>query len=234
MKKSLIIALFVFSMITIANSQPKLEIVGGDVYDWGEITMNDNPLHTKVVLKNAGKDTLFISNVKPTCGCTTAPLSKNLLAPGETAEMNVTLRVSDNLESVTKTVHIYTNDPQNEKSTLFLKAKLKKPIKILPNNYFRFTDMTVGNEANAVVQLINNTDKKLILGEVTIEPNDLIIDIPTTTLEPNEAVTVTAKVTPAKEGYFSCQVIIKTNNEDMPELKIQGYGSVKESPIFVR
>jgi hypothetical protein len=234
MKKYLIIALLFVAFSIIANSQPKLEIVGGDVYDWGEITMNDNPLHTKVILKNAGTDTLFISRVKPTCGCTTAPLSKDLLAPGETAEMNVTLRVSENLESVTKTVHIYTNDPQNDKTTLFLKAKLKKPIKILPNNYFRFTDMTVGNESNAVVQLINNTDKKLILGELTIEPEDLILDMPTNTLEPNEAVTVTAKVTPSKVGYFSCQVIIKTNNEEMPELKIQGYGSVKESPIFVR
>jgi uncharacterized membrane protein len=235
MKKLLMIALFIVAFSMIANAQPKLEIVGGDVYDWGEITINDNPLHTKVMLKNAGTDTLFISRVKPTCGCTTAPLSKDLLAPGETAEMNVTLRVSENLESVTKTVHIYTNDPQNEKSTLFLKAKLRKPIKILPNNYFRFTDMTVGNEANAVVQLINNTDKELILGEMTIEPEDLLVDIPGTgKLQPNEAVTVTAKVTPKQVGYFSCQVVIKTNNEEMPELKIQGYGSVKESPIFVR
>jgi len=235
MKKVLIALLFLIAISFTANAQPKLEIIGGDVYDWGEITMNDNPLNTKITLKNIGTDTLYINRVKPTCGCTTAPLSKDLLGPGETAEMNVTLRVSSNLENVTKTVKIYTNDPENDITTLFLKAKLRKPIKILPNNYFRFSDMTVATESYSTIQIINNTDEQLILGDISSEPEDLIVDITGTgTLQPNEAVSITAKITPKEEGYFSCQVYIKTNNDEMPEIKIQGYGSVKESPIFVR
>jgi hypothetical protein len=235
MMKLLIILTFILGTSQFAMAQPKLEIVGGDICDWGEITMSDNPLNSKIILKNVGTDTLHIIRVKPTCGCTTAPLSKDHLAPGEEADLNVTLRVSSNLESVTKTVHIYSNDPEEDKKTLFLKAKLRKPIKILPSNYFRFTDMTVGNETNASVQIVNNTDSQLILGEIISQPEDVVIEVHGSgILEPNETVTVTAKVNPQKDGYFSCQVTIKTNNDEVPELKIQGYGSVKESPIFVR
>ena len=231
---TLVISLIIIFAVT-AIAQPKLEIIGGDVYDWGEITPNDSPLNAKILLKNSGSDTLHITKVKPTCGCTTAPLSKDKLAPGEVADLNVSLRISSSSKNVTKTVHIYSDDPESSKKTLFLKANVHRPIDVLPRNYFRFVEMTVGNESVASVDILNNTKEDIVFSEIQTKPAGLAVDLKKgDIIKPGERKTVTAKVSPEKTGYFSCQVIINTSYEDVPELKIQGYGSVKESPIFVR
>lgn len=52
------------------------------------------PQHTKVThvywLKNSGTDTLRITDVRPGCGCTKAPLTKHALAPGDSTDVQVT------------------------------------------------------------------------------------------------------------------------------------------------
>lgn len=214
-------------------AQPKLEVVGGDTYNWGTVRPTDDPLHAKIKIKNVGNELLKITEVKPGCGCTTAPLDKTELKPGEEATLDVTLRIGGMAHDVVKSIRIASNDVQNPNKYIYLKAKVFYPISILPTSYFTFNEMTVGKESSAKVTVKNNTDKDITLSDVEITPENLAVNIPKKkVLKPQEQFEIVAKVVPDKKGYFNCTVKMKTSNPDMKEIIIPGYGNVKESPIF--
>lgn len=228
---SFLIALLVIPVLTF--SQPKLEIVGGDTYSWGTVKPTDDPLKAKVKIRNAGTDLLKINEVKPGCGCTTAPLDKNELKPGEEATLDITLRIGGAGQEITKSIRISSNDPKDPNKYLFLKANVFYPISIKPTRYFTFNEMTVGKEASAKLILKNNTQAEIKLSNVEFSPAELSINLPKEKiLKPGEEFELIAKVIPQKKGYFNCSVKVKTNDPDMKELVIPGYGNVKESPIF--
>lgn len=232
MKKLIILGIF-FLFSNLIFAQPKLEIVGGDTYNWGTVKPTDDPLKAKVKIRNAGTELLKITEVKPGCGCTTAPLDKSELNPGEEATLDIALRIGGAANEITKSIRISSNDPKNPNKYLFLKARVYHPISLSPTQYFTFNEMTVGKESTAKLTMKNNTDHKVKLSNVEFTPADLSLNLPKEKiLLPGETFELIAKVIPQKKGYFNCSVKIKTTDPDMKELVIPGYGNVKESLIF--
>ncbi len=229
--------LLAFAVILIvpflAFSQPKLEIVGGDSYDWGTVKPTQDPLSAKIKIRNAGTELLKITEVKPGCGCTTAPLDKNELKPGEEATLDVKLRIAGYSGNVVKSIRIASNDPQNPNKYLYLKANIFHPISVTPTSYLAFNEMTVGKEATSKVTIKNNTNESITLSDIQVSPENLTVNLPKKlTLKAGESFEVVAKVVPEKKGYFNCTIKIKTSNPDQKEIVIPGYGNVKESPLF--
>src|SRR5438552_3085670 len=75
----------------VTGNKPKLVVVGGDTVDWGK--RGPGVLKHTIKLTNAGGDTLKIAGVHPSCGCTTAPLDRNVLLTGDTATIDVKVDV---------------------------------------------------------------------------------------------------------------------------------------------
>ncbi len=241
----ILIAIFAFTMLhcnaqqtndgkpVITGKHPVLIIEGGDTYDWGKVTIKESPLKTTLIIKNTGDDTLNISEVKPACGCTNAPLGKQTLAPGDTTTLAITLNISAGAPDVMKTVRITSNDPANPNKILYLKATIHYPLQILPTTYFTFNEMKVGTEAISALKVKNNTDKVVKLSDLEIQPVDLITNVKNgMEIAPGQEIEVSAKYKPTKAGYFSCSVKVKTSSPEQSEIFIQGYGNVKESAIF--
>lgn len=232
MKKFILSVLSVMMIASVAYAQPKLEIVGGNSYDWGKVGPKDSPLKTKVKLKNVGNEQLIITNVKPSCGCTTAPLDKDKLAPGEVATIDVSFNVGSRAGVNSKTIRISSNDPNSSTTIFRLSADVQKEITLTPA-YFAFNKMEVGKEESSKITIKNTGKKTLTLSNITKSPADLRLNISgNKSLKPGESFDLVAKVTPTAPGYMNCWVKIKTNSVDEPEISISGYGSVKESPIF--
>lgn len=212
---------------------PKLEIVGGDTYDWGKVSPKDNPLHANIVIKNTGNATLEIKEVKAACGCTSAPLNRSTLEPGDTTSLDVTLRLGSSAGDYTKTVRITSNDPVNPNKILVLKTHIFFPIQLSPTSYFTFNVMKVGTEAVSALKLKNNTNETVKLSDFELTPTDLNISIKEgQTLKPGQEIDLIAKYKPSKPGYFNCSLRMKTNSPEMPEIFVSGYGNVQESTIF--
>ncbi|MGQ9819389.1 MAG: DUF1573 domain-containing protein [Candidatus Kapaibacteriales bacterium] len=231
--RKLIVFVTFFLLPILTFSQPKLEIIGGDTYNWGTVKSTDDPLKAKVKLRNAGTELLKISAVKPGCGCTTAPLDKSELNPGEEATLDITLHIGGAGNEVTKSIRISSNDPNEPNKYLYLKATVFHPISLSPTQYFTFNEMTVGKESMSKLTLKNNTNREVKLSNVEFSPADLSLNLPKEKiLKPGETFELIAKVTPQKKGYFNCSVKIQTTDPDMKEIVIPGYGNVKESPIF--
>jgi hypothetical protein len=227
-----VLILIVISGIT-AFSQPKLEIIGGDTYNWGEVSGSNSVLKAKVQIKNAGTELLKITNVRPTCGCTTAPLDKSELRPNEIATLDISLRIAGRNNMVSKSIRINSNDPNNPQKVLWLKCNIIRDIHITPSTYFSFLEMVVGYEKSSKLSIKNNSDKVLKLYDFETQPSNLNINLSgTVSIKPGNKIDLIAKAIPDKAGTFKGYVKFKTNNEEFKEVTINAYGRAKASPIF--
>lgn len=227
MKNKFIISLAIFAlMITSAFAQPKFDIEGGFTYDWGKVKPADSPLKAKVKFMNRGTDTLKITEVKPGCGCTTAPLDKNNIEPGGFATLDVTLNVGSNTGDVTKSITIKTNDPEKSMTSLMLKANVFVPITIFPR-YLSFNKLYTNEETIAKVVITNNIDKPIKFTKIVSEPANMVINLKEGyVLKPKESLPLEAKITPDQPGRLSAKVTITTDNGEMQTFDITGWGNI--------
>jgi len=232
MKIYSIIAVFIaFTSVMIA--QPKLEIVGGTTKNWGKVSPKDSPLKASIVIKNTGTDPLMISKLKPSCGCTTAPLKKSELKPGESTDVEVTFNVSSNTGPVKKTITIETNDPKNAHINYMLEAEVVRPITILPSSYMTFSTMQVGMEGTAQVKVKNTSNENITIMDPITEPIDMKVNLKgKKNLKPGEEYDMIVKLNPKKAGPINTKLSFKTSSVDFPVVEIFGYGRVAESPIY--
>jgi hypothetical protein len=99
---------------------------------------------------STGQDTLRISNVRTSCGCTQAPLEKRVLAPGDSAVVEIIFSTGQYSGRVTKTAHISSNTGEPEKRlviTTDVLANVDSTYPIVVSPYV--VDLNQAKEANA-------------------------------------------------------------------------------------
>lgn len=111
-----VMALIVTSSQTMGQiskgTQPRIE-VSSDYFYFGYMPMNAIVQHVYWV-RNTGSDTLRIITVKPGCGCTTAPISKDAIAPGDSAHLKVIFDSKNMTGKMVKDIDIFSNDPNKQ------------------------------------------------------------------------------------------------------------------------
>ena len=95
------------------------------------------------VVTNIGDETLAITDVYTSCGCTTAALAKRDLSPGESVDIAATVNTAGFRGTVTRTVSVVSNDPTSPTAVLQIVV-------------------TIADSAAPVVQEISVTDLKLV------------------------------------------------------------------------
>jgi uncharacterized protein (DUF58 family) len=76
--------------------------------NFGDLTQGDKVSHT-FQLKNTGTAPLIISNVAATCGCTVPSWPKDPIAPGQSAEIQVSFNSAGKVGAQNSVVRIYSN-----------------------------------------------------------------------------------------------------------------------------
>jgi hypothetical protein len=229
MKNLVVFAATLVAVVSVAFAQPKIEIVGGNVHDWGKVKSKESPLKTVVKIKNVGDQVLNITDVHPGCGCTkTAELDKKELKPGEIATTEISLNLGASVGQITKSVSITSNDPNAPSIVLTLKADVTRDINITPSPYFAFSGLTVGVPATTSVRLQNNSQDDVTIGEVTTN-NGITVNLAKgTVIKKGTELEVTASATPKEKGYFTATCKIATSNPDFAIIDLTAYGDVKE------
>ncbi|GAB1372169.1 hypothetical protein MASR1M45_22310 [Candidatus Kapaibacterium sp.] len=225
--------LVLISLSLTLYSQPKLEIVGGDTKNWGKVTPKQSPLKYNMVIKNAGNEVLKISRLKPTCGCTTAPLNKSELKPGETTTVEVSLSIQGNSGKMHKQIAIESNDPTKQYFNYMLIAEVVLPLTVSPTNYLPFKDLQVGVESDAKLKIKNTSEGNITLSDFQTNLPELKLNlVKNVVLKPGQEIDLIAKVKPTRSGNLNARISIKTTNNEIPELVINGFGQVQPSPFF--
>jgi len=104
------------------NPKLKLSIVQ---HDFGTVE-EGKIVQATISFKNEGKGVLQINEVKTSCGCTAALLSSKTLKPGESGNVKIELDTSNREGKLTRTVTLYTNDPQQPNQTIILFVNIEK------------------------------------------------------------------------------------------------------------
>lgn len=93
-----------------------------DSFDFGSIEKG-KPVSHEFSFKNTTKQTILITNVKASCGCTATNYTKTPIKPGETGTVTATYNAA-NPGNFTKTVTVTTNDSEVNK-ILTIKGKVE-------------------------------------------------------------------------------------------------------------
>lgn len=96
-------------------------------YDFGKVE-EGKVVDAKISFKNDGKGVLVINDVKTSCGCTAVLLSSKTLQPGESGNIRIELDTANREGKLTRTVTLYSNDPQqpNQVITIFVNIEKRK------------------------------------------------------------------------------------------------------------
>lgn len=105
---------------------PRLSVTE-PVYDFGEVVDGVVVEHAFVLTNVGDAPLLFIRDPLPTCGCTSAPLPRRQLAPGESMEL-VVLFDSNGYggRRVAETVSVYTDDPEAPVARLTVRGYVRR------------------------------------------------------------------------------------------------------------
>ena len=170
---------------------------------------------------NSGDTLVTITDVKTSCGCTTATLDKKDYAPGESGKIDAYLTIGQREGKQSKQIRVFTDDPAHPVYRLTLKTDIPKILDIRP----RLLYWENGSEPDAktLTVTILYPDPVRITGLSTSNPSFQA------TLEPIEegrkyAVTVDPGSTEASQRgavYFQTDLTPKPTRQFFAHLRVQ-------------
>ena len=175
-KTRLILKLVLSMMILIFTPLPALAEGGGakiflpqTVWEFGRIPEGSEVSHVYPI-KNIGTDTLKITEIKTSCGCTKAPLNKWAIAPGDSGKIEFIFAAGRHEGEEVKSASISSNDTSLSEVKIFLSGKLvvnisfSLPVTISPSR-IDFDSAGEGSDDKRQLQIRN------------ISPADLTVDV---------------------------------------------------------
>jgi len=169
-----------------------------DTFDFGSIPRGSTVVHT-FKFRNAGEDTLHITSVRPTCGCTTAPLSSDRIAPGEEATIKAYFNSQKFNGRVTKQIYVNSDDPINPYLKVSFKATINDPL--LPISMAPleadFGSIKSGSPSQMKITLTNSNDTPCAITLIDDSAAGFIRTTPaSTTVRPHETAEIVLDLTP--------------------------------------
>lgn len=116
-----------------------------------DIVPKGDVIQHEFLIKNEGDAPLEITDVKPACGCTVARYDKTI-APGATGKVSAKVKTSDFAGPISKSIAVFTNDNNNPKLQLVVRAKIQPYISIYPG-YARY-NYVQGEDPGRVPQVV--------------------------------------------------------------------------------
>ncbi len=113
-------------------------------------------------IKNEGDTALELTEVRPACGCTVAKFDRSI-APGDVGKVNVKVKTDNFAGPISKSISVFTNDSENPKLMLVVKADVKPYIEVRPG-YARYSHVR-GEQMPTATQVLwaeDGADLKIV------------------------------------------------------------------------
>lgn len=212
------------------SAQPKLAMQNG--VDWGTVVptgalTTTQSVTSRVAIKNGGDSVLIVSSVRPQCGCTTAPIEKDTLLPGETTYMNITLNLPSGSGEISKYVTIFSNDPHGA-HVLKLRAEVVRALQ-LSSSFLAFNNGHVGLPTHAELSITSNVDTAVVINASAVTKGLRVTSPLPTTVVKGQTVKLTFEYIPRTAGAFQIEALITTSYVGYERIEINGYGSADQA-----
>ena len=203
---------------------PQLQPEGTE-YDFGVVFQGEK-VEKVFRFANRGDATLTIDRVRTSCGCTAVLLSATRLEPGESGEVRAVFDSTRFAGEVLKTIYVNSNDSLQPLLQLTIKGSVRQEVQITPP----LADLGLIQPARAKEVAIVLTNQGIaplkVVGTEVLAP-DLSVALSAEEIPAGQSLTLTLRAEP-KEGRtrLNGYVIVKTDSQRIPELRIPVYGSV--------
>lgn len=149
-------------------------------------------------ITNTGDEELDITNAIPNCGCTHVEMKVKKIAPGKSSVMEATFSTIDFLGPISKTITVFSNDPERKEVILTLTGNVVVVATFKPEKV-NFGTLKVNASATHLLRVIPYDPKTFVIKKVTC---------------PGTRVTVPSfKKYEDKTGtYWEVQVVITADN----------------------
>ncbi len=215
---------------------PKIEVVGGLVYDFGT-GQRDSKLEHSFVIRNVGDDMLTLTAGSTSCSCSFSELEEDRIAPGESTDITLNWHLTTSGEEYRQTAEIYTNDPRQPTINLMAQGTILDLVRVEPRQLV-LSNVSVNQGARVTFTLFGFHHSDLgVLDHRFDNPESSeffeleFVDYDLGQVEMNPAPTAAVQgILTVKSGLplgpLNQTIHVKTNIEEAPELELPISGSV--------
>ncbi len=224
---TILLAILLLCGASLAQAQPKLEMEGGSKFDLGSV-YRGTMAERRITLKNGGTDTLIISRVDVSCGCTGTIVSNDHIAPGDTGSLLITFNSKNFRGPVHKNVTVNSNDPGQPQALIQFEGTVVEDIVVLPE-YLWFQDAEVGTKNTRTLTIKNEGKDGVLLKTFSSGLKGLTLTLPAGQVQPGTSVQLPVVYTPtAANPVLAERMTITTSNPHQPEIVVAVYGNAKQ------
>ena len=114
-----------YSLKAPPNKHPQSKVSSdGRTFDWGSVMQGEVVTHD-FKISNSGITPLIIEDVKPACGCTTVGGKEQVIAPGATGKITLSVDTLRFTGRIRKTAQVITNAGKGDKTTLIMQGEIE-------------------------------------------------------------------------------------------------------------
>ncbi len=206
------------------GATPKI-VCDKPTHNFGEIWMGPKLKHTYVI-HNKGSESLVITKVKPSCGCTKSGSHPAAIAPGESGEFSFIVDSKKLRGRFQKSVTISSNDPETPNLRLTLAGIVKRFVDVLPGNA-TFGKISLTEPQERVLKITNNTDNPLELSLTKDKDGPFTFNLEEK--EKGKRFELTVRVAPPySPGRVRGKIDITTNIGEQKSIPVNAHATIPE------
>jgi hypothetical protein len=206
------------------DSSPGPRIVFAEpVHDFGKVSAGETVKAT-FLFTNAGDETLTITAVQPSCGCTAAGEWSRQVEPGKTGTIPIQFTTAGFGGPVAKSITVVSNDKTRPTTILQMKGILWKAVDVIPA-YAVLNVIPEATGATSTISITNNTEQPLVLSQPEVNNKAFVAVL--TTNEPGKSFRLAVSTTATNTGSVQGQIIMRTSSTNMPVITITAWANVQ-------
>lgn len=204
------------------QAQPKIQVVEGTNIDFGDITTGQKSEHV-LTIKNIGKDTLIINDVKASCGCTATMISERILPPTKEGKLSIAFNTASyGGKKVTKQVFITSNDTSNARVTVNFTANVVNVLDLSPG-VMTFDQAKLDSTYTKVIVIKNPAKKPVTITSAQTKFDQIKFKLLKTDLGPGEQTELQVTLHATKPGTFQNSINLTTDNPMQSNFEVKVY-----------
>jgi hypothetical protein len=189
-------------------------------HDFGKIEGGSSPKFD-FVFTNTGTATLEVTDVRSSCGCTTAGAWSKRVEPGERGTIPIQFNSGAFSGAIHKTVTVTCNIPARPQAVLNLKASVWRAIDVNPTTAYFSPQAEAKTVETKVVRIVNHTEVPLELSPPECSNKAFTAELRTHTAGKEFEVHISAKP-PIDSGTTQGTITIQTSSTNLPVITIHG------------
>lgn len=205
----------------------EIEFLTPELIDHGRVE-EGTELEGRIRFVNQGGQTLKIKRVQSGCGCTTARLVSNEIAPGDTADIRYILRTKQYTGLMRKAVTVQFEPPAPPNKRYILQADVYTDILLNPKYlHFRDVDADPDTLVTEILTIHNRSDRPLICHRIATNAEAIRAAPAKMTIAPGDRGRIEVSLLPSEAGRRTFYLSIDTDHELKPNLRIPVFAHVR-------